>query len=119
MTLQSVDDLAGTMREAARVLVRGGRLAFAVVHPMNSAEEAPDYFTEHAYAYEHERQGIRFTFHDAHRPLSAYFEAMSDAGLHTEELHEPVPGLELLDVQPQAERWTRTPCFLHVLARKP
>ena len=119
MALQSVDDLAGAVREAARVLVPGGRLAFAVVHPMNSVEQAPGYFAEHAYAYAHERQGVEFTFHDVHRPLSAYFAAMSAAGLVTEELREPAPGPDLLEVQPSAERWTREPCFLHILARKP
>jgi hypothetical protein len=29
-----------------------------------------------------------------------------------------VPGDELLSVHSDAERWTRTPCFLHVRARK-
>ena len=37
MALQDVDDLAGAIREAGRVLVPGGRLCFAVVHPVNSA----------------------------------------------------------------------------------
>jgi ubiquinone/menaquinone biosynthesis C-methylase UbiE len=119
MALQSVDDLEAAIHEASRVLVPGGHLAFAVVHPMNSVEQAPDYFTEHAYAYAHEREGIEFTFHDAHRPLSAYFAAMRQAGLVTEDLREPVPGQDLIAVHPPAERWTRTPCFMHVLATKP
>ncbi|MEA2439509.1 MAG: hypothetical protein QOH76_933 [Thermoleophilaceae bacterium] len=119
MTLQSIDDLEGAIGEAARVLRPGGQLAFAIVHPMNSVEEAPDYYTPKAYAYAHERDGVDFTFHDAHRPLSAYCAALETAGLVTETLNEPVPGPALLEVQPQAERWTRTPCFLHVRARKP
>jgi SAM-dependent methyltransferase len=118
MTLQSVDDLDAVVAEIARVLGPGGRLCAAVVHPMNSLEQAPDYFTEHRYAFEHERDGVEMTFHDVHRPLAAYFGALGDAGLSVERLHEPVPGPELFAVHPSAERWTRTPCFLHLVARK-
>jgi SAM-dependent methyltransferase len=119
MTLQSVDDLPGAVGEAARVLEPGGQLVFAVVHPMNSAEHAPGYFDEQRYAYAHERDGVSILLHDAHRPLAAYFEALESAALVVEGLREPVPGPELLRVRPDAERWTRTPCFLHVVARKP
>jgi ubiquinone/menaquinone biosynthesis C-methylase UbiE len=115
MALQSVDDLPGAMKEASRVLEPGGRLCVAVVHPMNSLEDSPhDYFAEHAYAF----QGDGVVFHDVHRPLSAYFEAMTAADLVVERLAEPVPGPALLDVHPQAERWTRTPCFLHFRAAR-
>ena len=37
MSFQDVDDLSGALREAARVLVPGGRLCLAIVHPLNSA----------------------------------------------------------------------------------
>jgi SAM-dependent methyltransferase len=114
MALQSIADLEGAIKEAARVLRRNGRLCFAVVHPMNSVEAAPDYFTEHAYA--HIPAG--FTFHDVHRPLSQYAAALTKAGFVIEELREPVPGPELLEKRPAATKWTKTPCFLHVRARK-
>jgi SAM-dependent methyltransferase len=119
MTLQSVDDLGGAIRETGRVLDRGGRIAIAVVHPMNSVEQAPGYFDELSYAFPHERDGVAMTFHDRHRPLSAYFAALEAAGLVTEIVREPIPGPELLAVRPDAERWTLTPCFLHLVARKP
>jgi ubiquinone/menaquinone biosynthesis C-methylase UbiE len=114
MALQSVDDLEGAIEEAARVLEPKGRLCVAVVHPMNSLEEAPHYFTEHAYA----ESSAGFTFHDVHRPLSQYAAALSGAGFVIEELREPIPGPKLLKARPHAERWTRTPCFLHLRARK-
>jgi SAM-dependent methyltransferase len=37
MSLQDLDDVDGALCEAARVLVPGGRLCLAVVHPLNSA----------------------------------------------------------------------------------
>lgn len=37
MSLQDVDDLHGSLREAARVLRPQGRLCAAVVHPLTSA----------------------------------------------------------------------------------
>ena len=118
MTLQSVDDLAGAIAEAGRVLVDGGRLCAAIVHPMNTNAGAASYFAGQHLPYEHERDGVRIVLHDMHRPLSAYFAALEAAGFVTETVREPIPGPELLDVRPEAERWTRTPCFLHLVARK-
>jgi ubiquinone/menaquinone biosynthesis C-methylase UbiE len=115
MALQSVDDLVGAIAEAGRVLEPGGTLCAAVVHPMNSVDEAPGYFAEHAYT---DTVGT-FTFHDVHRPLSQYFAALAEAGLVVEELREPIPPAELLEVRPTAVQWTRRPCFLHFRARRP
>jgi ubiquinone/menaquinone biosynthesis C-methylase UbiE len=53
-----------------------------------------------------------------HRPLASYFGALEAAGLAVEAAREPIPGPDLLSVLPRAERWTRTPCFLHFRARK-
>src|ERR1700736_347822 len=39
MSLQDIDDMAGAVREAARVLEPGGGLVVAVVHPINSGHE--------------------------------------------------------------------------------
>ena len=114
MALQVIDDLDGAIAEAARVLEPRGRFCIAVVHPMNSAEVAPSYFDEYSYA--EEAQG--FTFHDIHRPLSRYTQALTANGFVIEDLREPIPGPELLEVRPQAERWTRMACFLHIRARK-
>jgi ubiquinone/menaquinone biosynthesis C-methylase UbiE len=118
MALQSVDDLEAAIAEAARVLEPNGALCAAVVHPMNSVEEAPAYFTQHAYSDTLDLNGVSFTFHDVHRPLSQYFAALAQSGFTVEELREPMPGPELLQVRPAAEQWTRRPCFLHFRARK-
>jgi SAM-dependent methyltransferase len=118
MVLQSVDDLGAVMREIARLLEPGGRLCLAVVHPVNSLRMAPGWFAEHRIAERHEHEGAEITLHDIHRPLSAYFEPLEAAGMSVEALREPVPGPELLDRRPDAEQWTRMPCFLHLRAVK-
>jgi SAM-dependent methyltransferase len=119
MVLQSVDDLDAVVGEMARLLEPGGRLCLAVLHPVNSMRMAPSWFTEHRVADRHEHEGAGITFHDVHRPLSAYFGALEATGMAVEALREPVPGPELLDRRPDAQQWTRTPCFLHLRAMKP
>jgi SAM-dependent methyltransferase len=119
MVLQSVDELEAVVREIARVLEPGGPLCVSVVHPVNSLRMAPGWFAEHRLAERHEHEGAGITFHDVHRSLSSYFGALEAAGLNVEALREPVPGAELLARRPDAEQWTRMPCFLHLRAVKP
>jgi len=126
LSLHDMDDMAGAVGEAARVLVPGGRLCAAVVHPINSAghfeSSAPDaafvirdsYFAERRYADEVERDGLRMTFTSRHRPLEAYVAALESAGLLVERLVE-VPD----STGPPGDRWRRLPLFLHLRAIKP
>jgi SAM-dependent methyltransferase len=74
--------------------------------------------TEHRYEYDARPDGIEFAFHAVHRPLSAYFAAIEAAGLAVERFREPLPGEALLAAVPRAQRWTHTPCFLHLVAVK-
>ncbi len=130
MSLQDVDDLEGAVHEAARVLVTGGRLCLAVVHPLNSAGrwagEEPDsplvvegsYLAVSRYADEIERDGLAMTFESVHRPLEAYAEALANAGLLVERLREPPVPEHGITVE-RSRRWQRIPLFLHVRALKP
>jgi SAM-dependent methyltransferase len=130
MSLQDVDDLEGAVREAARVLERGGRLCVAIVHPLNSAgsfagreQDSPfviegSYLDISYYADELERDGLEMTFTSAHRPLEAYTEALAGAGLLIERLREP-PVPEHAIAKPSTRRWQRLPLFLHLRAVKP
>ncbi len=90
--MDDMDDMEGAIAEAARVLVPGGRLCAAVVHPINSGgkfeSSAADaafiirdsYFEQRRYSDAIERDGLRMTFTSRHRPLEAYFAALESAG---------------------------------------
>jgi SAM-dependent methyltransferase len=126
MSLQDIDDMPAAVREAARVLLPGGRLCLAIVHPINSVgtfetmepdaafEIRGSYFEHHRYADTIERGDLRMTFNSTHRPLQDYVGAIDAAGLLVERLVE-IP--EMAD--PPTGRWRRVPLYLHLRAVKP
>ena len=130
MSLQDVQDLDGAVREAGRVLERGGRFCVAVVHPLNSAGEfrgdeadspfviSGSYLDESFYEDNLVRDGLEMTFVSAHRPLHAYTDAISDAGLLIERLREPAAPEHAI-TRARSRRWQRLPMFLHLRALKP
>ena len=123
MSLQDIDDLEGTVAEAARILQRDGCFCFSIVHPMNSAGDFADagadspwvmtgsYFTVRNYSDDVERDGLQMTFASVHRPLEAFSRALEKAGLLVEAIREVSP-------QDPSTRWSRLPGFLHVRAVK-
>jgi SAM-dependent methyltransferase len=123
MSLQDVDDMAGAVRQAARVLEPGGHFVVAVVHPINSGHQldrehpesrlvmTDDYFDRRYYRDEIERDGLTMTFESRHWTLQDYFEALVGAGLLVDGVREIRH-----DDHP---RWSRYPLFLHVRALKP
>jgi len=130
MSLQDVDDFAGAIGEAARVLDSGGRFCLAIVHPLNSAGgfegndvDSPfvirgSYLDRSHYRDKVGRDGLEITFVSEHRPIDAYAEAVARAGLLIERLHEP-PVDERAVTTARGRRWQRVPLFLHVRALKP
>jgi SAM-dependent methyltransferase len=100
--LMDVSDVAGTMREAARVLAKGGRFVLAMTHPITNAgrpldgsQDAPfvldgSYFEHRRVAFDVEDEGMRIRFSGWDRPLTAYTRALEDAGLLIEAIREPV-----------------------------
>jgi len=129
MSLHDIDAMPRAVAEIARVLVSGGKLCFAIVHPINSAgqfersaEDAPfvikgDYLRPFPYSETVERNGLTMTFHSRHRPLQAYFAALEAAGFLVEALREPAIPEHAIE-QNSSRRWQRLPLFLHVRARR-
>jgi SAM-dependent methyltransferase len=114
-SLMDVVDMPAAVREAARVLVPGGRLCACITHPMQTAatwddeDDAPLVISE-AYLDARrmevavERDGLHFTFGGWCFPLEAYARALEEAGLLIEAIREPA--------DPAGGRWARMPMFL-------
>ena len=129
MSLQDIDNMPAAVREAGRVLERGGRFCLAIVHPINSAGRFEERTAEARFiiagSYLHptrtadsiERDGLVVTFHCFHRPLEAYFAALEEAGLLVETLREPALPAHGI-ISESGPRWQRIPLFLHLRARR-
>jgi SAM-dependent methyltransferase len=133
MTPQDIDDLDAAMREAFRLLVPGGRLRSASVHPINSAggfagatttrngrdadapfEIAESYFETRRYRDEIERDGLPMAFTSLHRSLEDLAGSILRAGFLIDHAVE-VPDT----TSPAGSRWQRIPLFLHIGAIRP
>jgi len=99
MSLQDMDDAAGALRQAARVLIPKGRVVAAFVHPFAPAHLGRDatfrrsYFDVQRTLDEVERDGIAFAFHQIHRPLHAWLALFLDAGLCSRTSANNVPAM--------------------------
>jgi SAM-dependent methyltransferase len=105
-SLMDMDDAAGAVREAARVLEPGGRFCVAIVHPILSAGSGEPLTITGSYldAARHTASG----FVSMHRPLSWYAQAIFAAGFLVETVRE-VPGVNR----------PHLPISLHLRAVKP
>jgi SAM-dependent methyltransferase len=126
MCLHDVDEMPAAVSEAARVLVPGGHLVMAIVHPINSAgrfepaqpgEKEADrafvvrgsYFQELRYADDIVRNGLSMRFESEHRPLESYTRALEHAGFAIEAIRE-------VGESNPADKWFRLPLFLDLRA---
>ena len=115
MSLHDVDDLQGVVAEITRVLENRGCLCLAIVHPLNRSREAlDDYFEEHRFADQFERDGVTMTFESIDRPLEAYSRALADAGFLIQQLREPGPTPAALASAARHEKAAPRPYFRHM-----
>jgi SAM-dependent methyltransferase len=92
MSLMDMDDMAGAVREGARVLEPGRRFAASIRHPILSAGDGEPFTIAGSYLEPHRYCEKMVTsdaeFESWHRPLEAYTRAFEDAGLLIETLRE-------------------------------
>ena len=93
MSLMDIDDMAGTVREASRVLEPGRRFSASIVHPLLSPGDGEPFTIAGSYLEPHRYRSRLVTSPDIeiegwHRPLEAYTRAFEDAGLLIETLRE-------------------------------
>ena len=129
-SLMDVDDMPGTVGEAARVLAAGGRFCVCVTHPLNDAgtferraAEAPfvitgQYLGSKVSDATFERAGLTMRFHSIAYSIDEYARALQGAGLSIESLMEPPPSEDAVATDPAERRWQRIPMFLFLRALK-
>lgn len=125
-SLQVVADMAGTVREAGRVLLRGGAFCAVISHPVADVgrfvDDSPDaafvvredYFANRRVEDRVERAGLEMTFRGWTYSLEDYAVALEEAGMVIDALREPRPS----GVEARYGRWTRVPMFLMFRATK-
>lgn len=124
-SLMDVDDMEGSVREAARALRHGGVLCACITHPMadagHFASREPDshFVIEGGYLGERrwfegeiERDGLHMNFKGWAYSLEAYFMALEKAGFLIQAVREPRVPHEAIDRFPGENRWRRIPLFL-------
>ena len=126
-SLMDVADLPTTVREASRVLERGGRMCVCVTHPLSNAgkflSDEPDaafqisesYFGRRKFEETFERDGHSITFRGWSMALEEYMRAFEGAGLLLEAMREP----RVTDASDRFAPWRRLPMFLTLRLVKP
>ena len=124
-SLQVVDDMAGTVSEAGRVLDRGGHLCVCIAHPVTDLGHFVDgddatftmrdrYFDTVRVDDTVQRRGLTMNFLGWTYTLEQYSVALEQAGLRIESMREPRP----IDAAGDFERWREVPLFLFLCAVK-
>ena len=120
-SLMDMDDMAGVVAEAARVMVPDGRMSICVTHPTSDvgrfAEREPDapfviegdYLSSGLFDETFERAGMVMRFRGQTHPLQDYTNALERAGLLIEKLIEPAQTDEAVAADPPERRWQRLP----------
>lgn len=132
LVMEHIDGLAVALGEIARVLRHGGRFCWFLNHPLFQTPGSgwiEDYTLDPPERYwrvgpyldeidhvETVQRGVHVRF--VHRPLSAYVNALMDAGLVLEWMHEPAPPPGFLDKAPEYAAAAGIPRLLYLRASR-
>ena len=132
LVFEHIDDVDGAIAEVSRVLEPGGTFLFLLNHPLlqtpnsgwidDQILDPPEQYwrvgayLDEAVTFEEVEPGVRIRF--VHRPLSRYINALADAGLVLERMHEPRPPQGFLDRSPDYADAATIPRLLAMRLRK-
>jgi ubiquinone/menaquinone biosynthesis C-methylase UbiE len=122
MAIMDIEDAAGAIREAARVLRPEGRLVFSMSHPCFDVMSRSMWVVEHQ-SYEEtvwrKVRCYRETYEEDvpwrlesgrvartrgyHRPLAWYFSTLASSGFRVDAFEEPAPGPDMMRESPQGK----------------
>ena len=115
-SLMDIDDMEGSVHEAARVLTVGGKMCACVTHPIpdsgrfESHEPGAPFVISDTYLGARrwvqipvERDGLRMEFAGWAYPLESYFRVLEASGFVIEAVREP---------RGSGDHWSRIPLFL-------
>ena len=126
-SLQVVGDMPETVREASRVLRRGGSFCACVSHPFSDLGHfldddsgpifaiRPSYFSSQWVEDTVEKDGLPMSFTGWTYTLEDYVDAFERAGLVIQTVREPIPE----DSSDRFARWRQIPMFLMIRSSKP
>jgi SAM-dependent methyltransferase len=126
-SIQNALDLDATVREAARVLIPGGRLCICMTHPMADAGRFESHDPDALFVVDapylelrwldetEERDGLTMRFAGPAHPLQDYAGALEQAALLMEVIREPSM---TSPAKAQDVRWERIPMFMFLRAVK-
>ena len=129
VTLVDVPDMQSAVREAFRVLRRGGRFVVCNLHPMVSANPGwirqgnrqlhypVDHYFDEGERNISQREDRPWT--NFHRTLSTQFHTFLGAGFTVEDIREPTPTAEQAARYPVVSDNLRVPEFIIYILRKP
>lgn len=130
LALHYVEAFGDACRRIHRFLKPGGAFVFSVEHPIFTARSEQDwaYDEQGNRLYwpvdDYQAEGLRVTSFltdnvaKYHRTVSTYMNALISAGFRIDEVREPEPSADMLDV-PGMRDELRRPMFLLVSATKP
>ena len=112
LVIDYVEDWETLFDEFARVLAPGGFVVFSVVHPLDTLDEAENYFETEQYVREWSVDVPCYR-----RPLGVMFDPVIQPGFRIDEVSEPQPTEEFAEKRPERyETESRNPVFLCVRA---
>jgi malonyl-CoA O-methyltransferase len=110
LVLEHIEDLSLPLKEALRVLRRGGGLFIAEIHPYLALKGAAAHF---------EAEGVKYTMPTHTHDVSHFINGLCDTGFSVEKMNEWRPSEKAIEKSDKVKKHGDVPYLLSLLCRKP